>query len=330
MRASARRPVSSMLSSDRCRCSAAASSSQAGACSARCSFSSPRACRQRLNKETRRPRSVRRNCSRCRGPWRHHRRGSRGSCTGTGIGCPIGRAQWHCEERGQMASACSCPRWATQPSASSSSRVDSHLRGLPNHQAAGSACSDRLHVVCLPRPAPGRLRGRPRVQALRRRSRRAQVMRISTTGRPPVGWRSTIVAMEMEEAEEVLAEAELVPCLSAAFLEAKELRDACLTAEIPVVLDRGECCGKGGPAAARPSCSCSRARRMCRGSRSSCTSAGARSPCARGPSTLTTLPCDPRRVRLRVRRAERQRPAWMAPARSAACNWSELGRQFSA
>lgn len=54
--------------------------------------------------------------------------------------------------------------------------------------------------------------------------------------------------MEMEEAEEALAEAELVPCLSAAFLEAKELRDACLTAEIPVVLDRGECCGKGGGA----------------------------------------------------------------------------------
>jgi hypothetical protein len=53
-------------------------------------------------------------------------------------------------------------------------------------------------------------------------------------------------AMEMEEAEEALADAELVPCLSAAFLEAKELRDACLTAEIPVVLDRGECCGKGG------------------------------------------------------------------------------------
>jgi hypothetical protein len=52
--------------------------------------------------------------------------------------------------------------------------------------------------------------------------------------------------MEMEDAEEALAEAELVPCLSAAFLEAKELRDACLTADIPVVLDRGECCGKGG------------------------------------------------------------------------------------
>ena len=52
--------------------------------------------------------------------------------------------------------------------------------------------------------------------------------------------------MEMDEAEEALADAELVPCLSAAFLEAKELRDACLTAEIPVVLDRRECCGKGG------------------------------------------------------------------------------------
>ena len=52
--------------------------------------------------------------------------------------------------------------------------------------------------------------------------------------------------MEMEEAEGVLADAELVPCLQAALPDAKELRDACLAAEIPVVLDRGACCGKGG------------------------------------------------------------------------------------
>jgi hypothetical protein len=52
--------------------------------------------------------------------------------------------------------------------------------------------------------------------------------------------------MELEEAETVLAEAELVACLQAPLADAKELRDACLAAEIPVLLDRGACCGKGG------------------------------------------------------------------------------------
>jgi len=52
--------------------------------------------------------------------------------------------------------------------------------------------------------------------------------------------------MEMEEAEDVLAAAELVACLQAPLPDAKELRDACLAADIPVVLDRGACCGKGG------------------------------------------------------------------------------------
>jgi hypothetical protein len=52
--------------------------------------------------------------------------------------------------------------------------------------------------------------------------------------------------MELDEAEEVLAEAELVACAQAPLLDAKELRDACLAAEIPVLLDRGDCCGKGG------------------------------------------------------------------------------------
>ena len=52
--------------------------------------------------------------------------------------------------------------------------------------------------------------------------------------------------MELEEAEEALAEAELVPCVQAPLSDAKELRDACLAADIPVLLDRGDCCGKGG------------------------------------------------------------------------------------
>jgi hypothetical protein len=52
--------------------------------------------------------------------------------------------------------------------------------------------------------------------------------------------------MEMEDAEDVLADAELVACLQAPLPDATELRDACLAADIPVVLDRGACCGKGG------------------------------------------------------------------------------------
>ena len=52
--------------------------------------------------------------------------------------------------------------------------------------------------------------------------------------------------MDTEDAEGALADAELVPCLQAAFAEAKELRDACLAAEIPVLLDRGDCCGQKG------------------------------------------------------------------------------------
>lgn len=52
--------------------------------------------------------------------------------------------------------------------------------------------------------------------------------------------------MQTEEAEGALAEAELVPCAQAPLAEAKQLRDACLQADIPVLLDRGACCGKGG------------------------------------------------------------------------------------
>jgi hypothetical protein len=52
--------------------------------------------------------------------------------------------------------------------------------------------------------------------------------------------------MEMEDAEQALVDAELVACLQAPLTDAKEVRDACLAAEIPVLLDRGDCCGKGG------------------------------------------------------------------------------------
>lgn len=50
----------------------------------------------------------------------------------------------------------------------------------------------------------------------------------------------------MDDAERALADAELVLCLQASLGDAKELRDACLQADIPVLLDRGDCCGKGG------------------------------------------------------------------------------------
>ena len=52
--------------------------------------------------------------------------------------------------------------------------------------------------------------------------------------------------MHLDEAEHLLADAELVPCLQAPLGDAKELRDACLEADIPVLLDRGSCCGQGG------------------------------------------------------------------------------------
>jgi hypothetical protein len=48
-----------------------------------------------------------------------------------------------------------------------------------------------------------------------------------------------------QEAEETLAENEVVPCLQAPLAEAKELRDVCLSADIPVLLERDACCGKG-------------------------------------------------------------------------------------
>jgi len=52
--------------------------------------------------------------------------------------------------------------------------------------------------------------------------------------------------VQIDDAEGALADSEVIACLQAPLLEAKELRDACLAAEIPVLLDRGDCCGKGG------------------------------------------------------------------------------------
>ena len=49
--------------------------------------------------------------------------------------------------------------------------------------------------------------------------------------------------MEPDEVETALADEEVVPCLQAPLPDAKELRDACLAADIPVLLDRAACCG---------------------------------------------------------------------------------------
>jgi len=49
-----------------------------------------------------------------------------------------------------------------------------------------------------------------------------------------------------DDVETALADAELVPCLQAPLADAKELRAACLEADIPVLLDRAACCGQGG------------------------------------------------------------------------------------
>jgi len=52
--------------------------------------------------------------------------------------------------------------------------------------------------------------------------------------------------MDEVEVEQVLADVETVACLQAPLLEAKELREACLAADIPVLLARAACCGSGG------------------------------------------------------------------------------------
>lgn len=52
--------------------------------------------------------------------------------------------------------------------------------------------------------------------------------------------------VELKDVEDVLANADLVACFQAPLLEAKEMRDACLAAEIPVLLDRAACCGSRG------------------------------------------------------------------------------------
>ena len=58
--------------------------------------------------------------------------------------------------------------------------------------------------------------------------------------------RAIVRVVNADEAENALAETDLVACLQAPLADAKELREACLEAEIPVLLGRDACCGKGG------------------------------------------------------------------------------------
>jgi hypothetical protein len=49
-----------------------------------------------------------------------------------------------------------------------------------------------------------------------------------------------------DEALKELADAEVVPCVTAGIADIKEILDACLAADIPAVLDRQEACGNPG------------------------------------------------------------------------------------
>lgn len=51
--------------------------------------------------------------------------------------------------------------------------------------------------------------------------------------------------MQAREAERALADADLIPCMEAPLGYAKELLEACLSADIPAVLYRDDHCTKG-------------------------------------------------------------------------------------
>jgi hypothetical protein len=58
------------------------------------------------------------------------------------------------------------------------------------------------------------------------------------------------VRMTKDEALKQLADAEVVPCISTGIAEAKEILDACLSADIPAILDRQDSCQAPGHACA--------------------------------------------------------------------------------
>jgi hypothetical protein len=51
--------------------------------------------------------------------------------------------------------------------------------------------------------------------------------------------------MDQDEALRALEDVEVIPCFQASISDAKELLAACLDQEIPALLDRGDCCGRG-------------------------------------------------------------------------------------
>src|SRR5688500_6960568 len=51
--------------------------------------------------------------------------------------------------------------------------------------------------------------------------------------------------MDLKEAEQLLEDAEVVPLLQAPIQEAKEIQEACLAADVPIVLGRDDHCVKG-------------------------------------------------------------------------------------
>lgn len=57
--------------------------------------------------------------------------------------------------------------------------------------------------------------------------------------------------MTKDEALKQLADAEVVPCVSAGIADIKEVLEACLVADIPAILDRQDCSGQGHSCAPR-------------------------------------------------------------------------------
>ena len=194
MRANARRPLSPMLSMIDAALAAAAWSSQSASRSPSSSVSSASACRQRFNKEARRPRSVRRNCSSvsrsmplsggpahpsgCVAPRRREKNLRAGKAVALelrdvaisrGPAPPPGSDVRSAARSGTARCAGRWPRRARARGARRNRPLRPALaslpmlRGLPNRQVHGYACSDRVHVMCRARatqacPAPQRRR----------------------------------------------------------------------------------------------------------------------------------------------------------------------------
>jgi hypothetical protein len=87
------------------------------------------------------------------------------------------------------------------------------------------------------------------------RTRRCQTAFVGRKPLPPLDLSRKLVhnvAVTKDEALLQLADAEVVPCVSAGIADAKEVLEACLATDIPAILDRQEACdGHGHSCAAR-------------------------------------------------------------------------------